>query len=76
MWHLSCIELCIWQFVLCNGFTSLGSRLVVRSLVLCILASSVRRCVLLAAASSVNLRIVFDQMSFGLKGSSSMMSTL
>ena len=43
-----------------------------RALYLC---RSVRRCALLAAASSVSLRVVFDQMSFGLKGSRSM-STL
>jgi hypothetical protein len=39
------------------------------------LRRSVRRCALLAAASSVNPQIVFDEMLFGLKGSSSM-STL
>ena len=39
------------------------------------LRRSVRRCALLAAASSVDLQTVFDPMSFGLKGYSSM-STL
>ena len=41
-------------------------------------ASSVRKCALLAAASSVNLRVVFDPMSFGLKlkGSNSIVDSV
>ena len=56
------------QFLFFSRKSSGGG--VARASYLC--TRSVRRCALLAAASSVNLRIVFDQMLFGLKGSSSM----
>ena len=38
VWHLSCLGLCIWLWVLCSCCTSLGNRLVVGLLVLRIFA--------------------------------------